>query len=62
MVEAAGGAPAVITWISFGARRRIFSGAFANAIKTVGAAHSVVTFSVFINSQTARGSHLRRQM
>ena len=38
------------------------SGAFANEIKTVGAAHSIVTYWVAINSKTARGSHLRRHM
>ena len=45
MVEAAGGAPAVTTRIPFGARRRSSSGAFANEIKTVGAAQSMVTCS-----------------
>jgi len=62
MVDAAGGAPAVRTLIPFGARRRISSGAFAREIKTVGAAQSMVTCSFTINSKTARGSTLRRQM
>ena len=61
MVEAAGGAPAVKTRIPFGARERT-PGVFANEIRTVGAAHSMVTCSFAINSKTARGSTLRRQM
>src|SRR4029453_8426807 len=62
MVDAAGGAPAVKTRTPFGARRRRASGAFANEIKTVGAAHSIVIRSFAINSKTARDSTLRRQM
>src|ERR1035438_1951697 len=38
IVTAAGGAPAVTTWTPFGSSPRVSAGAFARAIRTVGAA------------------------
>src|SRR5436190_23276620 len=60
MVAAAAGAPAVTTRIPFGAPRFRSSGAFASEISTVGAAHSEVIDSSFINRNACTGSTLRR--
>ena len=58
--SAAGGAPAVSTRMPRGAVRRSSSGAFAIAIRTVGAAQSIVPRSCTIASNTRAGSTRRR--
>src|SRR5262245_46090106 len=57
IVAAAGGAPAVKIRNPCGALARNFSGAFAIAIKTVGAAQNIVTFSFLIAAKTKSGLH-----
>jgi hypothetical protein len=62
IVAAAGGAPAVTIRTPRRASLRCCSGPLAIPIKTVGAAHSMVTDSCLIFSKILPASTLRRQM
>src|SRR3989440_12682088 len=60
MVAAAGGAPAVTTLTPRGTSPRTATGALARAMSTVGAAHSQLTCSLRMSSNTRAGSTLGR--
>ncbi len=61
MVAAAGGAPAVRMRRGPLVPARSSAGAHAIPMRTVGAAHSIVTFSRAMLAKTEAGSTLRRQ-